>query len=143
MESGSIASWNLKEGDTFSAGDVMCSVETDKATVDFEAQDDGVIAKILVQAGPDEIQCGDPILVTVEEGEDISAFSGFTVQDAGGAASSPSAPEPEPEVASPPPPAPAAAPYTSCCTNTRCNPYARRSCGRFATGPQNGKGDGL
>lgn len=84
MESGSIAGWNLKEGDAFSAGDVMCSVETDKATVDFEAQDDGVIAKILVEAGPDEIQCGQPILVTVEEGEDVAPFANFTLDDVEG-----------------------------------------------------------
>jgi pyruvate dehydrogenase E2 component (dihydrolipoamide acetyltransferase) len=92
MESGSIASWNLKEGDTFSAGDVMCSVETDKATVDFEAQDDGVLAKILVDAGPDEIKCGQPILVTVEEGVDVSAFVNFKLDEN---SSSPPAPPPK------------------------------------------------
>ncbi|CAB9522053.1 acetyltransferase component 3 of pyruvate dehydrogenase complex, mitochondrial [Seminavis robusta] len=110
MESGSIASWNLKEGDAFIAGEVFCSVETDKATVDFEAQDDGVVAKILVDAGPDEIQCGQPILVTVEEGEDVSAFSDFKVEDAGGAPAPP-APEPTttPEAVAPPTPPPAAA----------------------------------
>lgn len=104
MESGSIAGWNLKEGDAFAAGDVMCSVETDKATVDFEAQDDGVIAKILVQAGPDEIQCGEPILVTVEESEDVSAFADFKAE--GGA---PERQEETPPPAATPPP-PAAAP---------------------------------
>jgi len=83
MESGTIAAWNLKEGDSFIAGDVFCSVETDKATVDFEAQDDGVIAKILVDAGPDEIKCGHPILVTVEdEDTDISAFADFKPEGA-------------------------------------------------------------
>jgi len=66
MEAGTIAVWNLKEGDTFSAGDSLCEIETDKATVSFEAQDDGAIAKILAQAGPDEISCGVPIVVTVE-----------------------------------------------------------------------------
>lgn len=103
MESGSIAGWNLKEGDTFAAGDVMCSVETDKATVDFEAQDDGVIAKILADAGPDEIQCGHPILVTVEEGEDVSAFANFTVEDAGGS-SAPAAEPPKAETSPTPTP---------------------------------------
>merc|ERR1719245_1073395 len=58
MESGSISRWNKSTGDEFAAGDVLCEVETDKATVDFEAQDEGVIGKILVEAGPTEIQCG-------------------------------------------------------------------------------------
>ena len=48
METGSIATWNLKEGDSFEPGTAICEVETDKATVTYEAQDDGVIAKILV-----------------------------------------------------------------------------------------------
>jgi len=77
MESGAIANWNLKEGDSFGAGDVFCSIETDKATVDFEAQDDGVVAKILKEAGTNEIDCGIPIMVTVEDGDDISAFTNF------------------------------------------------------------------
>lgn len=79
MESGSIGSWNLKQGDSFSAGDIICSVETDKATVDFEAQDDGVVAKILAEAGS-EIKVGDPILVTVENSEDVGAFANFTTE---------------------------------------------------------------
>jgi pyruvate dehydrogenase E2 component (dihydrolipoamide acetyltransferase) len=89
MESGSIAKWILKEGDSFAAGDVMCSVETDKATVDFEAQDAGFIAKILVSAGPDEIQCGQPILVTVEETDYVAAFANFTLEATSSGASNP------------------------------------------------------
>ena len=56
MEHGTIASWNKKEGEAFGPGDVLCEVETDKATVSFEAQDEGVIAKILVQAGSGEVK---------------------------------------------------------------------------------------
>lgn len=81
MESGNIASWSLSEGDSFGPGDVFCSVETDKATVDFEAQDDGVLAKILVPAGSDEIPCGKPIMVIVEDEDDVAAFKDFTVTD--------------------------------------------------------------
>ena len=51
MESGSIAKWSLKEGDKFDAGTSFCEVETDKATVSFDATDSGYIAKILVTAG--------------------------------------------------------------------------------------------
>lgn len=51
METGSIAKWNLKEGDKFSVGDSFCEVETDKATVSFDATDEGYIAKILANTG--------------------------------------------------------------------------------------------
>jgi pyruvate dehydrogenase E2 component (dihydrolipoamide acetyltransferase) len=118
MESGSIASWNLKEGDSFAAGDVFCSVETDKATVDFEAQDDGVLAKILVQAGGGDIKVGEPIMVTVDSADDVAAFQTFsldTTSAAPPAASSapplpPAAPVASPTAVTPPPPTPAAVP---------------------------------
>lgn len=106
MESGVIASWNVKEGDSFGAGDVICAVETDKATMDFEAQDDGIVAKILKDAGPSDIACGVPIMVTVEEESDVAAFADF-VADAGTEA--PAAPEP-PVAASPEPTPPTPTP---------------------------------
>ena len=80
MESGTISAWNVEEGSSFAAGDVICSVETDKATVDFEAQDEGVVAKILAQAGAAEIDCGTPILVTVEDEGDVAAFQDFVAE---------------------------------------------------------------
>lgn len=107
MEAGSIASWNLEEGQSFSAGDVLCEVETDKATVSFEAQDDGVIAKILAQAGPTEINCGVPILITVEDETDVAAFKDYVV----GTSSTPAAAaktETVSEVATPTPTLPSA-----------------------------------
>jgi pyruvate dehydrogenase E2 component (dihydrolipoamide acetyltransferase) len=110
MESGSISAWNVEEGGSFAAGDVICSVETDKATVDFEAQDDGVIAKILADAGSGEINCGTPIMVTVEDEGDVAAFKDFVVE-AGAAPAEPAAPAPAPveEAPAAPTPAPAAA----------------------------------
>ena len=60
----------------FGAGDVICEIETDKATVDFEAQDDGVLAKYLQPAGA-EVAVGAPIMVVVEEAADAGAFSDF------------------------------------------------------------------
>lgn len=109
MEAGTIAVWNLKEGDTFSAGDSLCEIETDKATVSFEAQDDGAIAKILAQAGPDEISCGVPIVVTVEEEEDAAAFKDYVVD----AVAAPDAPPAPKVIAAAPVPAPVAvAPVT-------------------------------
>lgn len=107
MESGSIANWNINEGETFSAGDILCSIETDKATVDFEAQDDGVIAKILAEAGPAEIKVGTAILVTCEDESDVASFADFkadssvaqaeiaSLESAAVPASTPASPTPE------------------------------------------------
>ena len=77
MESGSIAAWHVKSGDTFQAGDVFCSVETDKATVDFEAQDDGVVAKIFVAANGGDVPVGAPIFITVQDTEHVAAFADY------------------------------------------------------------------
>lgn len=82
METGTIAKWNLGPGDSFSAGDVLCEIETDKATVDFEAQDDGVIAKILREGSTaSELSVGEPICVIVDDEKDVAAFSDFTVDE--------------------------------------------------------------
>ena len=83
MEAGTIARWVLKEGEAITAGDVICEIETDKATVDFEAVDDGYLAKILVEAGSGEIKVGAPIGVSVEDEVDAGAFKSFTIEDAG------------------------------------------------------------
>ena len=114
METGTIASWNMDEGDSFGPGDIICSVETDKATVDFEAQDDGVIAKILVDAGSEELEVGAPIMITVEEEEDAPAFKDY-VLDATPAVTPPSPASDDSQAPPPPPPsqapvAPAAVP---------------------------------
>lgn len=101
MEVGTIASWNKEEGEAFGPGEVICSVETDKATVDFEAQDDGVVAKILVPAGPDEIQVGVPIMITVEDEADVAAFKDYVVDAAAPPAAA--APAPAPAAAAPSP----------------------------------------
>ena len=82
MEGGTIASWNVKEGDSFGAGDSIAEVETDKATMDFEAQDEGYVAKILVDAGGDEIKVGDPIMVIVDSEDDVAAFKDFVLPEA-------------------------------------------------------------
>eukprot|EP01035_Chromulina_nebulosa_P018209 gene18209-23874_t len=76
MEAGSIANWLLKEGDRFEAGYAICEVETDKATVTYDATEDGYIAKILVGTG--EVKVGQPLMITVEEAGDVSAFKDYT-----------------------------------------------------------------
>ena len=115
METGTISSWKVKEGDSFIAGDSLAEIETDKASIDFEAQDDGVVAKILVEAGSADIACGRPILITVEEEDDVAAFADYVVEEvAAEAAPEPAAapeptPAPAPVVAAAPAPAPVVA----------------------------------
>jgi len=80
MTTGTISKWNLEEGESFTAGDVLCEIGTDKAIVDFEAQDDGILAKILHPAGEAELDVGVPICVVVEEQEDTGKFEDFMVE---------------------------------------------------------------
>ena len=74
MTAGTIASWKKQEGESLKAGDILCEIETDKASVGFEVQDDGVLAKILVQAQGSEIACGSPIALMVEDSAAYTAF---------------------------------------------------------------------
>jgi len=116
MEVGTISAWKVEEGASFSEGDVIAEIETDKATVDFTAVDDGFVAKILSPPGT-EIKVGEPILVTVEDEGNVSAFADFQAPATSASESSPTpelAPStPAPASATPaaasPPPAPAAA----------------------------------
>ncbi|WP_083100642.1 pyruvate dehydrogenase complex E1 component subunit beta [Pseudophaeobacter leonis] len=69
MEEGTLAKWLVKEGDTVSSGDIMAEIETDKATMEFEAVDEGVIGKILIADGTEGVKVNTPIAVLLEEGE--------------------------------------------------------------------------
>ncbi len=69
MEEGTLAKWLVKEGDTVSSGDLLAEIETDKATMEFEAVDEGVIGKILVAEGTDAVKVNAPIAVLLEDGE--------------------------------------------------------------------------
>ena len=69
MEEGTLAKWLVKEGDTVSSGDIIAEIETDKATMEFEAVDEGVIGKILVDEGTEGVKVNTPIAVMLEEGE--------------------------------------------------------------------------
>ncbi len=97
MEEGTLAKWLVKEGDTVNSGDILAEIETDKATMEFEAVDEGVIGKILVAEGTEGVKVNTPIAIIGEEGEDMSA--------------APAAAAPAPEAAAPAPveAAPAAA----------------------------------
>jgi len=73
MEEGTLAKWLVKEGDTVSSGDILAEIETDKATMEFEAVDEGVIGKILIAAGTEGVKVNTAIAVLLEDGEDASA----------------------------------------------------------------------
>ncbi|MEM9013546.1 MAG: pyruvate dehydrogenase complex E1 component subunit beta [Pseudomonadota bacterium] len=81
MEEGTLAKWTVKEGDRVSSGDVIAEIETDKATMEVEAVDEGVIGKILVAEGSENVKVNEPIAVIIEDGEsaddiDVSQFNG-------------------------------------------------------------------
>jgi len=72
MEEGTLAKWLVKEGDTVKSGDIMAEIETDKATMEFEAVDEGTIAQILVAEGTDNVKVGTVIATLAVEGEEVS-----------------------------------------------------------------------
>ncbi|CAK7217625.1 pyruvate dehydrogenase complex dihydrolipoamide acetyltransferase component (E2) [Sporothrix bragantina] len=106
MTAGNIGAWQKKPGDAIAPGDVLVEIETDKAQMDFEYQEEGVLAKILKQTGDKDIAVGNPIAVLVEEGGDVSAFEGFSLADAGGDAAAPKPKEEKEAPAETPKPAP-------------------------------------
>ncbi|PQE14939.1 putative dihydrolipoamide acetyltransferase protein [Rutstroemia sp. NJR-2017a WRK4] len=95
MTAGNIGAWQKKPGDSIVPGDVLVEIETDKAQMDFEFQEEGVLAAILKQSGEKDVAVGNPIAVMVEEGADTSAFADFTLEDAGGEKAAPPPPKEE------------------------------------------------
>jgi pyruvate dehydrogenase E2 component (dihydrolipoamide acetyltransferase) len=102
MEKGNLAKWLKKEGDKVKTGDILAEIETDKATMEYEAVDDGTLAKILVPEGSADIAVNQPIAILATEGEDVKAA-------AAGAPAKAAAPAAQPAKAAPASPAPAAA----------------------------------
>lgn len=92
MEQGKLAKWLKSEGDEVKAGDVIAEIETDKATMEVEAVDEGVLARILVPGGTENVAVNTPIAVIAEDGEDASAVPAPTAK----APTPPSAPQDEP-----------------------------------------------
>lgn len=113
MEKGNIGTWYKQEGDKIEIGDVLCSIETDKATVDFEMQEEGYIAKILYPAGAKDIDLGKVLAVLVEEQEDIAKFADFAPEQGAPQASAPAKEEPAATSAAPSTPAASAQPSVS------------------------------
>jgi pyruvate dehydrogenase E2 component (dihydrolipoamide acetyltransferase) len=144
METGTLAKWMVAVGDTVRSGDVIAEIETDKATMEVEAVDDGVLASVMVEAGTEGVAVGTPIARLAEDGE--------TVEDAAAAAAAPataapqaapsqeavadtaavaSAPQPQAEPVTPPPAPSAAVSDTSSNTSSNtgrifASPLARR-----------------
>jgi pyruvate dehydrogenase E2 component (dihydrolipoamide acetyltransferase) len=110
MTAGNIGAWQKKPGDSISPGEVLVEIETDKAQMDFEFQEEGVLAKVLKDSGEKDVAVGNPIAVLVEEGTDVSAFENFTLKDAGGETAPAPAKKEEPKSESAPAPAPTPAP---------------------------------
>jgi pyruvate dehydrogenase E2 component (dihydrolipoamide acetyltransferase) len=77
MEDGKLAKWMVKEGDAVAPGDVLAEIETDKATMEVEAVDEGVVGKILIGEGTEHVAVNKPIAILLEEGEEASALEGF------------------------------------------------------------------
>ncbi|WP_417773260.1 pyruvate dehydrogenase complex dihydrolipoamide acetyltransferase [Stappia sp.] len=92
MEEGNLAKWLVKEGDSVSSGDVIAEIETDKATMEVEAVDEGTVGKILVEAGAQGVKVNEVIALLLEEGEDASALDGVGNDNGGPKASGSEAP---------------------------------------------------
>ena len=73
MEEGTLAKWLVKEGDKVKSGQILAEIETDKATMEFEAVDEGIVGKLLVAEGTAGVKVNTPIAVLLEDGEDASA----------------------------------------------------------------------
>ncbi len=134
MERGNLAKWLKKEGDKVKSGDVLAEIETDKATMEVEAVDEGVLGKILIAEGTNDVAVNEPIAVLLEEGEDASAVSApaakpaeKTPAPAAAATPAPAAEAPKPAVApAPAAPAPAAPKVNGSGAKVFASPLARR-----------------
>ena len=123
MEEGTLARWLVKEGDSVSSGDLIAEIETDKATMEFEAVDEGVISKIMVAEGTDGVKVG--TVIALIAGEDEDAAPG---KPAAAPVAKAAPPAPKVEVATPPPPVPISAPVSASSADERvkASPLAKR-----------------
>jgi len=86
MEEGTLAKWLVKEGDTVKSGDIIAEIETDKATMEFEAVDEGIIGKVLIAEGTADVKVNTPIAILVEDGETVSDLAAAPTPAAAAAA---------------------------------------------------------
>ena len=133
MEMGSIIAWEKKEGDQVSEGDLLCEIETDKATMGFETPEEGYLAKIILEAGSKDIPIGKLLCIIVENQEDVAKFKDYV--DDGSSSSAPAASAPTPAAApAPPPPAAAAPPPAPAAVAAAAPPPAARPAAPAAGG---------
>lgn len=83
MSHGNLASWTVKEGDSVSAGDPLAEIETDKATLTWETQDDGVVGKLLMPAGSKDVEVGTVVALLVDEADDIPKLAAYKAPSTG------------------------------------------------------------
>lgn len=124
MEEGTLAKWLVKEGDTVKSGDLLAEIETDKATMEFEAIDEGVVSQILVAEGTDNVKVGTVIAVIAGEGEDAAS-----AKAAPAPAAEPKAETPAPAATPAPAPTPASAPIAAPAASgdrIKASPLAKR-----------------
>ena len=126
MEEGTLSKWLVKEGDTVNSGDLLAEIETDKATMEVEAVEEGTVAKLLVPGGTEGVKVNAPIAILLEEDEDASALDGYVA--GGGSAPAPKT-EAAPQAATPAPKmeAPKAAPTPAPSSDRiKASPLAKR-----------------
>ena len=102
MEEGSLSKWLKAEGESVEAGEPIAEIETDKATMEIEAYQDGVLGKIIVAEGSEAVPVNTVIALMLEEGEDASALEGIEVAPVPAPAETPALPEAPPPEAPPP-----------------------------------------
>eukprot|EP00343_Euplotes_focardii_P008509 CAMPEP_0205823068 /NCGR_PEP_ID=MMETSP0206-20130828/14912_1 /ASSEMBLY_ACC=CAM_ASM_000279 /TAXON_ID=36767 /ORGANISM="Euplotes focardii, Strain TN1" /LENGTH=474 /DNA_ID=CAMNT_0053119899 /DNA_START=42 /DNA_END=1466 /DNA_ORIENTATION=+ len=135
MEKGNLTKWCKQVGDEVQPGDILAEVETDKATVDFEMQEEGYVAKLLVEEGTQDVELGELVAILVEDKDDIEAFKDFTGKSEAPVetAATPAAPTPAaPTPAAPTPAAPSttvSAPITPSGDRVFASPLARKLAG--------------
>src|SRR5690349_10848147 len=138
MTEGNLTRWLKKEGDEVHSGDVIAEIETDKATMEYEAVDEGRIGKIIVPEGAQGIKVNEPIAVLLEEGEDAKTLENFASappsgngQQTAAAGAAPAGVAPKTE----PPPAPAAQPQPTQPRSERAAPAQANGGDRIFASP--------
>ncbi|KAK9720915.1 pyruvate dehydrogenase complex dihydrolipoamide acetyltransferase component (E2) [Basidiobolus ranarum] len=132
MTSGNIGTWRKQIGDEIVPGDVLVEIETDKAQMDFECQDEGFLAKIFIDSGAKDVSINTPIAIMVENKEDVEKFKDYVLEECSAAAAAPapvaeSKPE-EPKAQEKPAPSSTSAPTTSAPSGDRifASPLAKK-----------------
>ncbi|MEP3889691.1 MAG: pyruvate dehydrogenase complex dihydrolipoamide acetyltransferase [Hellea sp.] len=127
MEEGTLSKWLITEGDVVRSGDIMAEIETDKATMEVEAVEEGTVAKLLVPGGTEGVKVNAPIAILLEDDEDASALEGYVAGGSASAQTAEATPTPVPQAAAPKHEAPKGAPAAAPSGNRiKASPLAKR-----------------